>query len=476
MNFHPRIFHHGGSDNVDKTPGSEKFSQGLDCLKNWGKSVLHCGCHFLGGMRYLAHTLLHYHTKVFIAMDQLTLWISSLYETLGLEVSAHAGDIWGLISLILILLGSGAAALKGGEETPQIEEAPAPTKEEEKEKEEDKTEPVPVEEPAPAVEPEPKPAPVPKRPWRERLQEGLSRSNKEVWGRVTGLFGSRKLDDELIEEIEELLYGADLGPQTVQAILEELETKVGQENFSEADFKSWLFKHLKDQLEPVQAKLDPSLFEHDPSQKGKTKVIMVVGVNGAGKTTTIGKLATKWTQQGANVVVGACDTFRAAAVDQLQVWCERAGAKMIRAKEGANPSGVGYEALQTALNEKADYCLLDTAGRLHTKSNLMEELTKSKNVLSKLDPEAPHQILLVIDAITGQNAIRQAQEFHQALGLSGLIFTKCDGSSKAGSAISIVNQLGVPMSYIGVGESVEDLNIFNTDDYLNALLDMENTS
>ena len=199
---------------------------------------------------------------------------------------------------------------------------------------------------------------------------------------------------------------------------------------------------------------------------------MVVGVNGAGKTTTIGKLATKLTAQGAKVVVGACDTFRAAAVDQLQVWCERAGAEMIRAKEGANPSGVGFDALQAALNSKADYCILDTAGRLHTKGNLMEELAKSKNVLKKLDSTAPHQTLLVIDAITGQNAIKQAEEFHKTLELSGLILTKCDGSSKAGSAVSIVQSLGVPITYIGVGESVDDLNNFNLDEYLDALLDL----
>ena len=199
---------------------------------------------------------------------------------------------------------------------------------------------------------------------------------------------------------------------------------------------------------------------------------MIVGVNGAGKTTTIGKLATKLTNQGAKVVVGACDTFRAAAVDQLQVWCDRSGAQMVRAKEGSNPSGVGYAALEKALNEKADYCILDTAGRLHTKGNLMDELSKSKNVLSKLDKDAPHQTLLVIDAITGQNALRQAEEFHKALNLTGLIFTKCDGSSKAGSAVGIVKNLQVPITYIGVGEGVEDINIFDLDEYLNALLSL----
>jgi fused signal recognition particle receptor len=254
-------------------------------------------------------------------------------------------------------------------------------------------------------------------------------------------------------------------------LMDQLQAKLKSDSFSAEDFKTFLSGFIKEQMDDVQQNIDTELFDFPEGGFGKTKVIMIVGVNGAGKTTTIGKLATKLTAQGAKVVVGACDTFRAAAVDQLQVWCDRANATMIRAKEGANPSGVGYEALQTALNEKADYCLLDTAGRLHTKQNLMEELTKSKNVLKKLDPETPDHVLLVIDAITGQNALRQAKEFNQALGLSGLIFTKCDGSSKAGSAVSIVKELQVPITYIGVGESVEDLDKFNLDAYLNALLE-----
>ena len=197
---------------------------------------------------------------------------------------------------------------------------------------------------------------------------------------------------------------------------------------------------------------------------------MVVGVNGAGKTTTVGKLATQLRQQGAKVVVGACDTFRVAAVEQLEVWCERAECEMVRGKDRADPSGVAYGAFQQALFSKADYCLLDTAGRLHTKVNLMEELKKSKRVLGKLDESAPHEVLLVLDAITGQNALRQAEEFNRALKLSGLILTKCDGSAKAGSAVAIVEKLQVPISHIGVGEGVEDLNRFNMDEYTNAIL------
>ncbi len=326
--------------------------------------------------------------------------------------------------------------------------------------------------PAPVPTPAPTPAPAPKKEisFRDRLKLGLSRSRQEVWGKLSGLFSGPKLDDDAIESIEELLYSADIGTATVSELIEEVKKKTKEGELDENSFKSFLFNFLKDKMKPIQETVDHSLYTFNKNESGKTKVIMVVGVNGAGKTTTIGKLATKLRAQGASVVVGACDTFRAAAVDQLQVWCDRAGATMIRAKEGANPSGVGYDALQAALNVNADYCILDTAGRLHTKENLMDELAKSKNVLKKLDPTAPHQILLVIDAITGQNALRQAEEFHKTLDLTGLIFTKCDGSSKAGSAVTLVSQLKLPIAYIGVGETAEDLDVFNVDDYLNALL------
>lgn len=324
------------------------------------------------------------------------------------------------------------------------------------------------------AKPEPVVAVEPKKvSFKDRLKVGLSRSRNEVWGKLTTLFSGQTLDQEKVDSLEELLYGADIGTSTVDALMKEVHKKAKDGDLTEESFKTFLFTFLKDKMAPVQSHIDQSLYAFDSNAPKTTKVIMIVGVNGAGKTTTIGKLATKLRAQGANVVVGACDTFRAAAVDQLQVWCDRAGAKMIRAKEGANPSGVGYDALQVALNEKADYCILDTAGRLHTKENLMDELNKSKNVLKKLDPTAPHQILLVIDAITGQNALRQAEEFHKTLQLTGLIFTKCDGSSKAGSAVSIVDQLKLPIAYIGVGETADDLDIFNVDDYLHALLGSE---
>ena len=307
--------------------------------------------------------------------------------------------------------------------------------------------------------------------WASRLKKGLSRSRTEVWGKLGNIFSGGALDEEALEEVEEILYGADIGPVTTSELIEALEERVKQEKMNPDEFTTFIKEFLKEKMEPVQKSRDEALFQYSGEKSEMPKVIMIVGVNGAGKTTTIGKLATKLTNQGAKVVVGACDTFRAAAVDQLQVWCDRAGATMIRAKEGANPSGVGYDALQEAINEKADYCILDTAGRLHTAGYLMEELKKSRDVLKKLMPDAPHHVLLVIDAITGQNAIRQAEEFNKTLDLTGLIFTKCDGSSKAGSAVAIVQKLNVPIAYIGVGENVEDLDVFDLGQYLDALVD-----
>ena len=407
--------------------------------------------------------------------------LQELYNSLGIQASANIGDLVGIISGLL-LLGAGTTKLVQKDKPKELEQTPA--KDEPKLEKEEVGPKLEKEEVGPKLEKEevgPKLEKEEVKPevvetkgpsWSERLKKGLSRSRSQVWGKMSTLFTGNGLSDDDLEEIEELLYGADIGPKTAMELTEALTEKAKEDGFGEEEFKSFLHSFLKEKLAPVQANVDQSLYQFNPENRGKTKVIMVVGVNGAGKTTTIGKLATKLTNQGAKVVVGACDTFRAAAVDQLQVWCDRSGATMIRAKEGANPSGVGYDALQAALNEEADYCILDTAGRLHTKGNLMDELTKSKNVLKKLDETAPHQTLLVIDAITGQNAIRQAEEFNKALDLSGLIFTKCDGSSKAGSAVSIVQSLQVPITYIGVGESVEDLNVFDLDEYLNALLDL----
>ncbi len=305
--------------------------------------------------------------------------------------------------------------------------------------------------------------------WSDRLLKGLSQTRNDVWGKVGAILGSNNISEEQFEQIEEILYSADLSPSMVQELLEELKafSKSGEKNTQE--FILFIKGFLKGKMASIQDKVNLDLYDFDKEKK-ELKVIMIVGVNGAGKTTTIGKLATKLKAQGAKVVVGACDTFRAAAVEQLEVWCNRAGVEIVKAKEGADPSGVAFDTVKKAKEIQADYCIIDTAGRLHTASNLMDELRKTKKVMSKVVESAPHETLLVVDAITGQNALRQAEEFNKTLDLTGLIFTKCDGSSKAGSAVGIVKQLEVPIVYIGVGESVDDLNIFDLDLYLDALL------
>ncbi len=299
---------------------------------------------------------------------------------------------------------------------------------------------------------------VPKVSWTQRLSLGLDKSRSEVWGKIGNLFAGEKPS---LDEIEEVLYTADLPTGLVQELLSRLE-KEGKGKSPE-EIQSLVYLFMKEKMEPVQKS------EKDTTAV-KTKVIMIVGVNGAGKTTTIGKLATKLKAEGNKVIVGACDTFRAAAVDQLQVWCERAGVEMVRAKDGADPSGVAYDTVAKGVSGNYDYCLIDTAGRLHTNQNLMDELTKTKKVMAKIDAMAPSEVLLVLDAITGQNALKQAQEFHKALQLTGIIFTKCDGSAKAGSAVGIVDQLKVPIKWIGVGESVDDLHKFDLDLYLKTLV------
>jgi fused signal recognition particle receptor len=310
-----------------------------------------------------------------------------------------------------------------------------------------------------------KPAPV-VISFKERLSKGLSRTRGDIWNKVGLILKGSAVDDSAIEELEEILYTSDLSP----SIVEELIDKLKNTSFSEdIDHKSLIKEFLRDKMKETQSNVNVDLYNPKLKPEG-LKVIMIVGVNGAGKTTTIGKLATKLKSQGAKVVVGACDTFRAAAVEQLEVWCKRADVELIKAEDNANPTGVAFDTVKAAKEMNADYCIIDTAGRLHTASNLMDELAKTKKVMSKVIPDAPHETLLVIDAITGQNALRQAKEFNASLELSGLVFTKCDGSSKAGSAVSIVDELKVPIVYVGVGEDVEDLDIFNLDDFLTGLV------
>lgn len=287
------------------------------------------------------------------------------------------------------------------------------------------------------------------------LWSSLFKARTEVWSKFNS-FQNR-------EELEELLHKADISPRMISELL----GKLPREN---KDFKDFLYQFLKDKLTPIQGSLSAQL---PPKGDKVPEVILFLGINGAGKTTTLGKLAAKLTGKGSSVVVGSCDTFRAAAGEQLKVWCERTGAVLIEGKEGSKPSGVAYSALKYAQEERKDYCLIDTAGRLHNNKNLMEELKKLKNVLQKLSCNSACHTWLVIDAITGQNSLAQAQEFHKHLHVDGLVFTKCDGSSKAGSAVSILYELKIPIIYIGLGENSTDLALFDLDNYLKNLLDMK---
>jgi fused signal recognition particle receptor len=294
--------------------------------------------------------------------------------------------------------------------------------------------------------------------WLVRLKRGLSKTRQQLWQNLEGLWGQGD-KAELWNVLEETLYAADLGPKLVGELMDALK----KEHLPDlAAMKSFLYDTLKARW----AQLELPLTLNGP------QVWMIVGVNGVGKTTTIGKLATKFKQQGLKVIVGAGDTFRAAAVDQLQVWCDRAGVPMLRAKEGAAPSGVAFDLAAKAKNEGADLAILDTAGRAHNQQNLMEELKKIKRVMGKFDPSAPQQVFLILDAISGQNVLPQAREFSKAVQATGIILTKCDGSSKAGAALAVAEELQVPIAFIGVGEGVEDLAPFKLEDFLKAFLDV----
>lgn len=312
--------------------------------------------------------------------------------------------------------------------------------------------------------------------FQQRLQLGLTKSRQTIWGKVTALVSGKILDQDTKDQLESILYQADIPNSMVEKIIKEVEKhKDGENIFTSINTLMMnIFKKYEQEPNHLHA-LEASWLGKIPltSEKPRTlQVVMIVGVNGVGKTTTVGKLAAGLSRSGLKVVVAAADTFRAAAKEQLQIWCERASAELITGHENnQDPAAVCYQAVARSLEIKADYCLLDTAGRLHNNDQLMEELKKIKRVITKLVPDAPHETLIVLDAMTGQNALKQALQFKTALdGLSGVVLTKCDGSAKAGCALAIVEQLNVPIRFIGVGESLEDLDIFHPQDFTNALL------
>ena len=296
------------------------------------------------------------------------------------------------------------------------------------------------------------------------LKERLFKSKKKLGDGLSSLvIGKKKIDEDLLEELEMLLIGSDIGIQTTDKVIEVVRKKASRKELKDEDS---LYQLIKEELESLLIK--KNLLEPSPNNPF---VILVVGINGAGKTTTIGKLAKLFQGEGKSVMLAAGDTFRAAAVEQLQVWGERNDIPVIAQKTGADAASVVYDAYQSAIAKDIDILIADTAGRLHTQDNLMQELEKIKRVLKKYNVDAPHETLLVIDGGSGQNAIQQANEFHKSINLTGLAITKLDGTAKGGVLFSISDSLQLPIRYIGVGEAIEDLKPFNAKDFVNALFD-----
>jgi fused signal recognition particle receptor len=294
-----------------------------------------------------------------------------------------------------------------------------------------------------------------------RLKRGLSKTREILTTDIDDLFtGNRKLDDDLLEELEELLITSDIGVSTTMDIMDTISKKA-----SEIKDAPSLKQVLKDEIAGIMGQVTPIL-ETVPE---RPHVVMVVGVNGVGKTTTIGKLAARQTAQGKKVLIAAADTFRAAAIEQLTIWAERAHADIVKHRDNADPSAVVFDSIEAALSRNVDIVYIDTAGRLHTKINLMEEIKKIKRTIAKKLPQAPHEILLVLDATTGQNAISQATLFNEALDITALALTKLDGTAKGGIAVSICSTLSIPLKYIGVGEHIDDLQDFYPEAFVNAL-------
>lgn len=297
---------------------------------------------------------------------------------------------------------------------------------------------------------------------KDKLDKGLEKTKENVFDKISrAVAGKTTIDEHALDDIEEALITSDIGVETTLKIIAKLEDRVSREKYINT---SELNNFLKEEI----SLLMKNSYAEIPTISGPY-VIMVVGVNGVGKTTTIGKLAYQFKQQGKKVVLGAADTFRAAAVDQLVIWADRAGVSIVKQDMGSDPASVCFDTLQSAKAIGADVVIIDTAGRLHNKINLMNELTKIKNVMSKVIPDAPHDVMLVLDASTGQNAIEQATQFTKATKVNSLALTKLDGTAKGGVVIGISDQFQIPVRYIGVGEGVEDLQTFNKNEFIDSL-------
>ncbi|MEI6987237.1 MAG: signal recognition particle-docking protein FtsY [Rhodospirillaceae bacterium] len=299
--------------------------------------------------------------------------------------------------------------------------------------------------------------------WLSRLRQGLAKSSGKLTDGISGIFTKRKLDHATLEELEDLLIGADLGPTTAARLTGDLARNRFGKEISGEDVRKIL-------AEAIAALLAPVALPLEPDSSLKPHVVLVVGVNGTGKTTTIGKLARLWREQGRSVMLVAGDTFRAAAVAQLKIWGERSGCVVVSKETGADAAGLAYEALERARREGVDLLLIDTAGRLHNKVDLMAELQKVVRVIRKLDPTAPHTVLLTLDATTGQNAHAQVEVFQDMVGVTGLIVTKLDGSARGGVLVALAERFGLPVHAIGVGEGVGDLRPFEPAAFARALM------
>ena len=303
---------------------------------------------------------------------------------------------------------------------------------------------------------------------KDKLDKGLEKTKENVFGKLSrAVAGKSKVDEEALDDIEEALITSDIGVETTLKIIERLEERVAKDKYLDANELNAFLKDEISQLLEESNNTDEVNFVV-PETDGPY-VIMVVGVNGVGKTTTIGKLAHQFKKEGKKVVLGAADTFRAAAVDQLVIWSERVGVEIVKQDMGSDPASVAFDTVQSAKTKGADVVIIDTAGRLHNKVNLMNELTNIRNVMTKVIPNAPHDVMLVLDASTGQNAIEQAKQFTLATKVDSLALSKLDGTAKGGVVIGISDQFKIPVRYIGVGEGIEDLQVFNKKEFVDSL-------
>ena len=302
---------------------------------------------------------------------------------------------------------------------------------------------------------------------KETLDQGLEKTKKGFLERISkAIIGKTTIDDEVLDQLEEAMIGADIGVDTTLAIIEKLQERVKKEKYvSTTELNSLLHTEIVSLLVDTPS----NQMGFTPSEDKKPYIILVVGVNGVGKTTTIGKLAHHYKEAGNTVVLGAADTFRAAAADQLTIWSERVGVSIVKQNHGADPSAVAFDTIQSAIAKKADVVLIDTAGRLHNKAHLMDELNKIKRVIEKQIPQAPHEVLLVLDGSTGQNALEQAKQFMAVTNVNALAITKLDGTAKGGVVLSIAYQCKIPVKYIGVGEQIKDLLLFDKDEFVDSI-------